>query len=69
MSGPAGAGIEIYRDVFGDDPATWADASPQSHVAPGKGIPPFLPRRARDPRSPARRRDVRASTSATPASP
>jgi arylformamidase len=42
VSGPAGAGIGIYRNAFGDDPATWADASPQSHVAPGKGIPPFL---------------------------
>ena len=42
VAGPAGAGIDIYRNVFGDDPATWADASPQSHVAAGKGIPPFL---------------------------
>jgi acetyl esterase/lipase len=31
-----------YRDAFGGDPAGWADASPLSHVAPGKAIPPFL---------------------------
>ena len=31
-----------YRDVFGTDPATWAEASPVRHVGPGKGIPPFF---------------------------
>jgi acetyl esterase/lipase len=31
-----------YRMAFGNDPATWADASPIVHVAPGKGIPPFM---------------------------
>ncbi|QEH33455.1 Carboxylesterase [Aquisphaera giovannonii] len=32
----------LYLDVFGDDPARQADASPIEHVAAGKGIPPFL---------------------------
>ncbi len=31
-----------YRDVFGVDPAIWADASPVRHVGPGKGIPRFF---------------------------
>ncbi|MGE3302325.1 MAG: alpha/beta hydrolase [Hyphomonadaceae bacterium] len=31
-----------YEDAFGCDPATWWDASPLAHVAPGKGVPPFL---------------------------
>lgn len=31
-----------YRDAFGANPAGWADASPIRHVAPGKGIAPFL---------------------------
>jgi len=38
----AGAGNAIYRGAFGDDPATWTDASPVTHVVPGKGIPRFL---------------------------
>ena len=38
----AGAGIPVYRAAFGDDPAVWADASPTTHVAPGKDIPSFL---------------------------
>ncbi len=33
---------DMYRAAFGDDPALWADASPVGHVAPGKGIAPFL---------------------------
>ena len=37
-----GLGAALYRAAFGDDPATWADASPLLHVASGKGIPPFL---------------------------
>ena len=32
----------LYRNAFGDDPAVWAEASPINHLAPGKGIPPFL---------------------------
>lgn len=28
--------------AFGSDPAVWRDASPVTHVAAGKGIPPFL---------------------------
>jgi acetyl esterase/lipase len=35
-------GALLYRQVFGDDPAGWKDASPLAHVAAGKGIPPFL---------------------------
>ncbi len=31
-----------YRDVFGSDPAIWAEASPVRHVGPGKGIPRFF---------------------------
>lgn len=31
-----------FRQAFGDDPAGWWEASPLAHVAPGKGIPPFL---------------------------
>ncbi len=38
----AATGNPLYRAAFGDDPATWADASPLQHVAPGKDIPPFL---------------------------
>jgi acetyl esterase/lipase len=38
----SGFGSAIYRGAFGDDPATWADASPLLHVAAGKGIPSFL---------------------------
>ncbi len=37
-----GLGAGLYRAAFGNDPATWADASPLLHVASGKGIPPFL---------------------------
>jgi acetyl esterase/lipase len=33
---------KMYADAFGADGSLWADASPVSHVAPGKGIPPFL---------------------------
>ncbi|CAN5739101.1 hypothetical protein BH24ACT5_BH24ACT5_24770 [soil metagenome] len=32
----------LYRDAFGDDPATWAEASPINHVAAGAGTPPML---------------------------
>ena len=32
----------MYKTAFGEDPASWADASPMNHVAPGKRIPPFL---------------------------
>jgi acetyl esterase/lipase len=31
-----------YREAFGTDPKGWADASPSTHVKPGKGIAPFL---------------------------
>jgi len=33
---------QTYTTVFGDDPAVQKDASPITHVATGKGIPPFL---------------------------
>lgn len=33
---------ETYSNAFGKDPKVWADASPITHVARGKGIPPFL---------------------------
>jgi len=32
----------FYDSVFGSDPEVLKDASPQRHVAAGKGIPPFL---------------------------
>jgi acetyl esterase/lipase len=32
----------MYSAAFGDDQEAWRDASPRTHVAPGKGIPPFL---------------------------
>jgi len=32
----------LYRQVFGEDPAIWRDASPICHVAADRGIPPFL---------------------------
>lgn len=35
-------GSGIIAQAFGNDPATLANASPLKHVAPGKGVPPFL---------------------------
>ena len=32
----------IYETAFGTDPSIWEDASPITHVAENKGIPPFL---------------------------
>lgn len=32
----------VYTIPFGEDPVVWRDASPITHVAEGKGIPPFL---------------------------
>ncbi|MBM4394884.1 MAG: alpha/beta hydrolase fold domain-containing protein [Deltaproteobacteria bacterium] len=32
----------MYLNAFGDDPSTLVAASPVTHVAAGKGIPPFL---------------------------
>jgi acetyl esterase/lipase len=37
-----GRSATVYRAAFGDNPGTWADASPLLHVANGKGIPSFL---------------------------
>ena len=33
---------QFHQGVFGDDPPVWRDASPLTHVASGKSIPPFL---------------------------
>jgi len=38
----AGTGNAIYRAAFGDDPATWTEASPIEHVTAGTDIPRFL---------------------------
>lgn len=32
---------DLYGEVFGQDPAFWAFASPATHVAPGRSIPPM----------------------------
>ncbi len=34
--------LEIYENGFGTDPTIWRQASALYHVAPDKGIPPFL---------------------------
>jgi arylformamidase len=33
---------QLYLEIFGESAATWRDASPIEHVAPGKQLPPFL---------------------------
>jgi acetyl esterase/lipase len=38
----ASTGNPIYGAAFGDDPATWTDASPIEHARAGTGIPRFL---------------------------
>jgi arylformamidase len=40
--GRGGAMTPLSENAFGSDEANWRDASPQLHVAPGKGIPPTL---------------------------
>lgn len=44
MTEPSGSMMleRMYSRAFGDSEAGWRDASPSEHVAPGKGIPPFL---------------------------
>jgi arylformamidase len=42
VAATARTGNPIYRAAFGDDPATWRDASPIEHVAAGRAIPQFL---------------------------
>lgn len=32
----------LYRNAFGDDPATWAEGSPINHTAEGRARPRFL---------------------------
>ena len=34
--------VDMYTTAFGEDPQVWKDASPVNHIAPNKGIPPFL---------------------------
>jgi len=36
------AGVMLYLNAFGTDPALWDLASPIRHVAPGRCIPPFF---------------------------
>lgn len=33
---------QMFRNAFGDTEEQWRDASPQTHVAPGRSIPPML---------------------------
>ena len=33
---------QLYIPSFSNDPKVWREASPVNHIAPGKGIPPFL---------------------------
>jgi arylformamidase len=33
---------EVYRPIFGTDPAAWWKVSPRDHIARNKGIPPHL---------------------------
>jgi acetyl esterase/lipase len=33
---------QLYREVFGDDPEEWREASPISHLQEGLAYPPFL---------------------------
>ena len=37
-----GRTLQMFEQAFGPDRKVWRDASPQHHIAPGKGIPPFL---------------------------
>lgn len=39
---PEPAVQKVYRDAFGDDPATWVSASPLNHIAAGKHIPDYF---------------------------
>ncbi len=41
-SGDMEGAEQFIAQVFGNDPAIWAEASPMNHVAAGKGIPPCL---------------------------
>jgi acetyl esterase/lipase len=34
--------VPMYTKAFGRKPGTWMEASPVNHIAPDKGIPPFL---------------------------
>ena len=37
-----GAQEQLYRNAFGDDPATWSEGSPIEHTAAGTDRPSFL---------------------------
>lgn len=39
---PGPAMLRMYTAAFGEDEEGWRDASPQTHVAAGKGVPPML---------------------------
>ena len=41
LAGADGSLPRVYAKIFGDDPRDWQEASPITHVAPGKGIPPM----------------------------
>ena len=57
LKSPSGATKSTYENAFGTDPATWKKASPITHVAAGKKIPPLLLAR----RGTASRRAILAS--------
>lgn len=42
MADPTDEQSALYENAFGSEPAVWAQASPQTHVAAGRDIPPFL---------------------------
>lgn len=42
MQNPSSRAADSYAKLFGNNPATWRQASPITHVAPQKGIPSFL---------------------------
>ena len=54
VAGPAGAGIDIYRDVFGDDPANVGRRLAAVARRAREGHPAVPPRRARNPHASAR---------------
>ena len=51
MQNIAARGRDLFTPAFGNDPRTWANASPINHVSAGKGIPPMLVLYANRPRS------------------
>lgn len=49
---------QMYAGAFGRDGSLWADASPVSHIAAGKGIPPFLIAYTNRPSAPFQAREL-----------